>query len=217
MKDRTIEPLIGFVKFTGLPMAVFYCRPKVYHVDKRKKIKTKLPKSCIVMSNHTSLWDFPLYLATFYFKTIHFVMGEVLFRKSKAFSNFLFAMGGIYVDRDQHNFSFVRDCLKILDRGGKVGIFPQGRLPVNGKPFPFMPGVTVLALKTDAPIIPVYTDGNYGLFKPVHVMIGEEIHIRDYTQMDEPDGKEIKRLTKILEEKNYELKAELEKRLGKKL
>lgn len=212
MKDKTIEPLIGIVKTTGLP-ALFYCRPKIYHVNPKKKIKTKLPKPCIVMSNHTSLWDFPLYLAVFYFRTIHFVMGEVLFKKSKLFSWFLYSIGGIYVDRDAHSFGFVRDCLRILDRGGSVGIFPQGRLPVGGKPFHFMPGVTVLALKTDAPIIPVYTDGNYGILKPVHVIIGEEIHIRDYTDMEEPDGQEIKRLTKILEKKTFELKDIMEKRI----
>ena len=215
LKDRTIPPMVALVKVTGLPFALFYTRPKVYHMNPKKR-GTRLPKPCIVMSNHTSLVDFPFYLAVFYFRTIHFLMGEVLFRKNKLFSWLLYSLGGIYVDRDQHSFDFVRQALHILDKGGTVGIFPQGRLPVNGKPFPYMPGITVLALKTDAPIIPVYTDGNYGMFKTVHVMIGEEIHIRDYTTEEKPNGEEIKRLTKLLEEKNYELKAELERRLAKK-
>ena len=59
MKDRTIIPLLGFVKFSGLPLKAFYMRPKFYHMDPAKK-GHRLPKSCIVMSNHTSLWDFPL-------------------------------------------------------------------------------------------------------------------------------------------------------------
>ena len=215
MKDRTIIPLLGFVKFTGLPLKAFYMRPKFYHMDPSKK-GHHLPKKCIVMSNHTSLWDFPLYLGAFYFQTIHFVMGEVLFRRGKLFGWFLYSLGGIYVDRDQHSFNFVRDCLKYLDKGKRVGIFPQGRLPVNGRFFPYMPGVTVLALKTDAPIIPLYTDGNYGLFKPVRIMIGEPIYIRDLTDQEEPDGQEIKRLTRVLEEKTLEMKAELERRLSEK-
>ena len=213
MKDKTNIPLLGFVKVTGYPVALFYMRAKKYYINQKKK---DLPKKCIVMSNHTSLLDFPMYLGTFYTKTIHWLMSEALFKKSRLFSWFLLSLGGIYVDRTQHNFDFVRDALKILDKGGKVGVFPQGRIPVGGRKFPYMPGITVLALQTDAPIIPLYTDGNYGFFKTVHVMIGEEIHIRDYTDQERPDGAEIKRLTKILEEKSYELRDELLKRLTKK-
>jgi 1-acyl-sn-glycerol-3-phosphate acyltransferase len=181
-----------------------------------KKKHYKLPKPAIVMSNHTSLWDHPFYMRVFFFRTIHWLMGEVLFQKSKFFSWFLFSMGGIYVDRESHSFACIKDALKLLDKGKTVGVFPQGRLPVNGVPFPFMPGITMLALRTDAPIVPVYTDGNYGMFKTVHVMIGEEIHIRDYTTAKVPSGDEVRRLTKILEEKNNELKAELERRLAEK-
>jgi 1-acyl-sn-glycerol-3-phosphate acyltransferase len=213
MKDKTIEPLVAFVKFTGFPVAIFYMRPKIYYMDQKKK-HYKLPKPCIVMSNHTSLWDHPFYMRVFLFRTIHWLMGEVLFQKSKFFSWFLYSMGGIYVDREAHNFNCIRDALKLLEKGKTVGVFPQGRLPVNGVPFPFMPGIAMLATRTDAPIVPVYTDGNYGMFKRVHVIIGEEIYIKDYMKTKKPSGEEIRRLTKILEEKNNELKAELERRLA---
>jgi len=213
MKDKTIEPLVAFVKFTGFPVAIFYMRPKIYYMDPKKK-HYKLPKPCIVMSNHTSLWDHPFYMRVFLFRTIHWLMGEVLFQKSKFFSWFLYSMGGIYVDREAHNFNCIRDALKLLEKGKTVGVFPQGRLPVNGVPFPFMPGIAMLATRTDAPIVPVYTDGNYGMFKRVHVIIGEEIYIKDYMKTKKPSGEEIRRLTKILEEKNNELKAELERRLA---
>ena len=118
------------------------------------------------------------------------------------------------MDREAHNFNCIRVALKLLEQGKTVGVFPQGRLPVNGVPFPFMPGIAMLATRTDAPIVPVYTDGNYGMFKRVHVIIGEEIYIKDYMKTKKPSGEEIRRLTKILEEKNNELKAELERRLA---
>ena len=94
-----------------------------------------------------------------------------------------------------------------------MGIFPQGRLPVGGKPFPFKPGIVLVALRTDAPIIPMYTDGNYSITGRAHVIIGEPIYLSDYVNGDEATDEEIQRLTKILEEKNYELKAQLEERL----
>ena len=120
------------------------------------------------------------------------------------------------MDRNACDFSFVEESLKVLDNNGVVGVFPQGRLPVNGKPFPYKPGILLIALRTDAPIIPIYTDGNYGLFKRAHVIIGEEIHIRDYVDSENVTDEELLRLTKMLEDKNLALKTELEKRLHKK-
>ncbi len=210
-----MNPLIlGFVKLTGIIPAYIFLKPKVYKAN--KNTKRFLPKNAILMSNHTSLMDFVLYLVIFCFRNIHFLMAEVLFNKGKLFSWFLYKIGGIFVDRDVCNFSFVDESLSILDKNRVLGVFPQGRLPVDGKPFPYKPGIVLIALKTNAPIIPVYTDGNYGLFKRAHVMIGEEIHISDYVSSVDVSEDDLKRLAKILEEKNYALKDELKKRMNKK-
>ena len=34
-------------------------------------------------------------------------------------------------------FDFVSHSIEVLDQGGTVGVFPEGRLPIGGKPFPF--------------------------------------------------------------------------------
>lgn len=205
--------ILGFVKLTGIIPAYIFMKPKVYRAT--KNAKRFLPKKAILMSNHTSLMDFVLYLVVFLFRNIHFLMAEVLFKKGKLFSWFLYKIGGIFVDRDACDFTFVEDSLRVLDNNGIVGVFPQGRLPVGGKPFPYKPGIVLIALRTNAPIIPVYTDGNYGLFKRAHVIIGEEIYISDYVSSDDISDEDLKSLTKILEEKNYALKDELEKRMNK--
>ncbi|MBQ4631387.1 MAG: 1-acyl-sn-glycerol-3-phosphate acyltransferase [Clostridia bacterium] len=206
--------VLGFVKLTGVLPGLLFFKPKVY--KQNKKVKRNLPGNAILMSNHTSLMDFVLYLIVFFFRNIHFLMAEVLFKKGKFFSWFLYKIGGIFVDRDACNFSFVEESLNVLDSGGSVGVFPQGRLPVGGKPFPYKPGIVLIALRTDAPIIPVYTDGNYGLFKRAHVIIGEAIYLRDYVKSENVSDDELKNLTKMLEDKSYALKDELEKRLEKK-
>lgn len=212
-KQKLSRFFLGFVKVTGILPALLLFKPKVYCLN--ENCKRRLPKSAILMSNHLSLLDFVLYLVTFPFRTIRFLMSEVLFSKTKIFSWFLYKLGGIFVDRDVCNFSFIEDSLEVLDKNGIVGIFPQGRLPVDGKPFPYKPGIVLVALRTDAPIVPVYTDGNYGIFKRTHIMIGEKIHLRDFVSSENVSDDEIKSLTKMLEDKNYELKAELEKRMNK--
>jgi len=132
MKDKKPNyPFLWFTKITGLPLFAFF-KLKIYCEDNDKSLRHP-KKPCIIMSNHTSLFDFALHLALFYFRTVRFLMAEVLFDGRPVLSRFLYAMGGIRVDRDAYDFSFVGKALDILDRGGTVGIFPEGRLPRGEK------------------------------------------------------------------------------------
>lgn len=216
MKQRNVNPFVlWFVKITGFLPAMLFFKPRVYYIDKKQQ-SLRLPKSSILMSNHKSLMDFVLYLCLFFGQTIRFLMAEVLFKKGKLFAWFLFSLGGVYVNRDTFDFGFMSESISILDKGGIVGIFPESRLPVNGKPWPFKPSIAYIAIHSGAPIIPVYTDGNYGLFKRTSVVVGTPIYLSDHCNSTDPDKKEIQRLTAMLEEKIGELKEFLETNANKK-
>ncbi len=215
MKQKNVNLLfLWFTKLTGWLPAWLFFRPRVYYMDKKVQGR-KLPKGSILMSNHKSLLDFALYLIVFFGNTIRFQIAEVLFNKSKFFANMLFGWGGIYVNRDTFDFSFMAETIKILDKGGKVGIFPQGRLPIGKTEFPFKPSIVYIALKSGAPIIPVYTNGCYGFGKRAGVMIGTPVHLSDYFQGNEPDKEQLSALLEILENKNNELKNALKERLDR--
>ena len=107
---------LGFTKLTGSIPAWLFFKPKIYRTKKR------LPKACIIVSNHKSLLDFALYLLVFPFRTIRFLMAEVLYNKGKLFSFLLNSWGGIRVDREDRDFSFVSESIEILDKGGTVGM-----------------------------------------------------------------------------------------------
>lgn len=202
MKQKKVNKIfLGFVKLTGAIPALIFFKPKVYRVSKNSKLK----KGMILVSNHKSLMDFVLYLILFFGKTVRFLMAEVLFNKGKLFANFLFAIGGIYVNRDACDLSFMNESVNTLEKNGNVAVFPEGRLPVAGKSFPFKPGVTYIATKSGAQILPVYTDGYYGLFKRARVVIGEPFKISDYIE-GELNEKEYERLTLIIKEKTYALR-----------
>lgn len=216
MKNKHfINLFTGFVKITGIIPALIFFKPKVHYINKKSQSK-RLPKPCILVSNHKSLMDFVLYLAVFPFRTIRFLMAEVLFNKGKIFAKFLYSLGGIHVDRDAFNFDFVSDSLSVLDDGGTLGIFPEGRLPINGKPWPFTVSTAFIATHTDAAIVPVYTDGNYGIFKRANIMIGEKLYLKNYCNNEKSEDEQLKELTALLEKKVYELKDELENRKAKK-
>ena len=209
MKQKNVNRLLlGFVKLTGYLPAMLFFKPRVIYVDKSVQSKT-LPKPCILVSNHQSLMDFVLYLCLFVRRTIRFQMAEVLFEKGKLFARFLFALGGIYVNRNQQNMEMMATCIRILDQNGTIGVFPQGRLPVNGKPFPFKPGVIYLALQSNAPIVPVYTNGNYGLRKRATVVIGKPIYIKDWCKTQNPGEQEIEALTLQLQNEVMSMKEQV--------
>lgn len=197
---------LGFVKFTGLLPALLYLKPRIRLAPGATR---RLPKCCILVSNHISLMDFVLYILIFPARTVRFLIAEVLYNKSKLFGWFLGAIGGIRVDRDAKSFEFVAHSLEILDEGGAIGVFPQGRLPLKGQQFPFTTSTAFIALRTDAPIIPVYTDGNYGLFKRTNVVIGAPIHLQEFCKEGLSEQEQLTQLTATLEATVYSLKEEL--------
>ncbi len=213
-KHKLSYPLLWFAKITGLPLYAYF-KFKIYYEGGNKRLR-RPPKPCIIMSNHTALFDFALYLALFYFRTLRFLMAEVLFDGRPLLNWFLLSMGGIRVDRNAYDFSFVGEALDILDRGGTVGVFPEGRLPRGEKDLPFKPGIVYIALRTDAPIVPICTDGSYGLFKRTHVLFGEEINIRDWCKSEDPSEEEIAEITLRLKARMDEMKIELERLKEKK-
>lgn len=194
---------LGFVKVTGIIPALIYLKPRV---KLAKNAKRRLEKPCILVSNHISLMDFVLYLVVFPFRTVRFLAAEVLYNRSKLLAKFLYMIGCIKVNRDAMDFDFVADTIEVLDKGGNVGIFPQARLPLNGKLFPFTVSTAFIATHCDAPIVPVYTNGNYGLFKRTDVVIGEAIYLSQFKKDGLSDDEQLKHLTNVLEEKVYELK-----------
>ena len=202
-KKWFINLFLCFTRITGwIPLLLFF-KPKVYRAKKR------LPKSCIIVSNHKSLMDFALYLLVFPVRTIRFLMSEALYNNGKILSFILNSWGGIKVERDDRDFSFVSEVLEILDDGGTVGIFPEARLPINGKPWPFTTSTAFIAMHCDKPIVPVYTNGKYGITKRTGVVVGEEFYLTDYMKEGLSTEDQLAHLTEILRERVFSLEEEL--------
>ncbi len=217
MNKKPSRFVMWFAKITGLIPGLIFFRAKLYYMT--PACPRRLPKPCILISNHTSLLDFVLYLFTFLSRNFRFLMAEVLFRKNSALSWLLYKLGGVFVDRNTCDFRFVGESVSALEKGWSVAVFPESRLPVPGETHRFKPSIAMIALQTDAPIIPVYTNGKYLKGKRPKVMIGEPIYLKalltEGIELDQnglPCREELYRLTEILENRVLELKAELERR-----
>lgn len=206
----------AFTRITGWPIQAVCFRTKVHYEDKRIQGR-RIKGAAIIASNHTSVYDFAVMLFTFPFRTLRYLMAELLFDR-KRLSRFLRAMGGILVDRDAYDFAFLEKCNGILEKKGVVGIFPEGRLPREGeeRPIPFAPSAAYLALMSDAPIIPVYTDGSYFCKKRAHVIIGKPIFASSLVDDSLSEKEKIEKVNGYLRQRIVELRDELQRQKDRK-
>ena len=200
-----------FVKITGFFPQLICFRTKIYFENKKSQSR-RIKGAAIIASNHTSVYDFAVYLSVF-FRYIRCIMAEVLF-KNKFMSWFLRSMGGIYVDRNKCDFGFFEEAEACLRKGGVVEIYPEGRLPLEGeeRPLPFKTGAVRLALDTGAPIIPVYTNGSYFAKERARVIIGERFNAADYYDEELSEKENVAKISGILRQRIIELKDLLDER-----
>ena len=194
-----------FVKITGWLVQKIIFRTKIYYEDKKVQSR-RIKGKAIIVSNHTSVYDYAAYLFVFFFTTLRCQMAEILYRK-KFLALFLKMMGGIYVNRDVHDLSCLDKSNEILSKGGKVLIFPEGRIPKKDeeRPLEFKPGAAILALMSEAPIIPIYTNGIYFTKKRVRVIIGTPIKIENLIDKNLSEKENVDIVNKVIKEKIIEL------------
>jgi 1-acyl-sn-glycerol-3-phosphate acyltransferase len=115
----------------------------------------------IVVSNHLSNMD-PAVLMCGIPRRLHFLAKRDLFRPGVA--QFLSAYGAFPVDNDaNHDLKGFNWCRKLLERGGAIGVFPEGTRHRTGGMQQAIPGMALLALRTQATILPVGITGTEGI------------------------------------------------------
>lgn len=139
----------------------------------------RLPEGgAILVSNHQSLLDIPLFLSVFR-KEIKFLakreLGEIpLFGKSMAYA------GNLFIDREDPRDAvhLMREAVRRIRKGQVVVIFPEGTRSADGSIGEFKPGAFYLAQKAGVPVLPVYIDGGLRalpkgslLFRPADLVV----------------------------------------------
>ena len=206
-----------FVKLTGWLPHVFAFRKKIYYEDKKSQGR-RIKGKAIIISNHYTVWDYPLLMFVFIHRTLRCQIAELMYRKNVFMTLLLKALGGVKVDRNSHDFSFINKSTKLLNKNKVLTIFPESRIPrpEEETPLPFKPSAVYLALSSGAPIIPVAVSGKYFGKKRAAVMIGKTIDVREWYQSELSEKENIDYINNKLREKVIELKNELERRTNGK-
>ena len=203
---RMIRFWNGFVKLTGWPVQLICFRTKVSYED--KSVQSRCIKGpAIIVSNHTSVYDYAVMLFVFFSRTLRYQMAEVLFKK-KPLGAFLKLLGGICVNRNGSDMGFMSESAAILQKGGVVGIFPEGRLPRRGEtpPIEFLPGAAYLSMNTGVRVIPVYTNGSYFQKKRARVVIGKPMDPEEHFDPALAPNENYRAFAAAMREKVMELK-----------
>lgn len=192
-------------KITGWPAYLICTRNKIIYEDK-KATNRFIKKGAILISNHTSLMDFPVWVFVFWSRTLRFQMAEVLFKRWWL-RIILKLMGGIYVNRNNCDFSFMNESERILAGKGVVGIFPESRIPLPNeeRPLPFKESAAYIALSSGAPVIPIYTEGNYFKKKRNTIVIGKAFYASEYEDVSLSDKENVKNVSDAFRNKIIEL------------
>jgi 1-acyl-sn-glycerol-3-phosphate acyltransferase len=125
----------------------------------------------IICSNHISWWDPPLVGCSIK-RRIYFMAKEELF-KNPLLGYVLKAVGAFPIKRGEADRKAIKKSLEILEQAKVLGIFPEGTRSKTGELQKPEPGVALIALKSNAQILPVAIKGPYKLFKPVKVIVGK--------------------------------------------
>jgi 1-acyl-sn-glycerol-3-phosphate acyltransferase len=206
---------IGLI--TGYPLQLLFFKRKTYYEDKSEQGR-RVRGGALVISNHYSPLDYIMNMFLFPFRKLHVVMSEVTFRgrKKKLFKFLTKFHGGICSDRDIMGMKFIDDSVEVIENGGLVQIFPEAHITTDGDMHEFKTSYLMIALRSDAPIIPVIIDGSYGFFKRSHVIIGKKIYLSDYCTSLNPTKEEILALNDIVYKKSLALKEELDLKIKRK-
>ena len=127
----------------------------------------------ILAGNHKSLLDIPL-LATAVEQNIRFMGKKELFENSLC--NYIFTkLGAFPVNRDGIDLKSLKTAIRILKNDEILGIFPEGTRNKEVELLPFKEGITLIAMKTNKPIIPFGISGKYRIGGGITIKFGEAI------------------------------------------
>jgi 1-acyl-sn-glycerol-3-phosphate acyltransferase len=131
----------------------------------------------ILCGNHISMLD-PVTIGVIAKRSICFMAKKELFA-IKPFAAVLKRLNAFSVDRKNTDMAAMRTAMAILRRGDVLGIFPEGSREKPGVEPKLETGVGLIAMRSNAAVVPVRIVGPYRLFRRTGVAFGAPIDMDD--------------------------------------
>ena len=186
-------------RFFLLALIPVYRIKKIYTGD-AEKIRGMIG-GAILAANHTGFSD-PLVLETaFWYRRVFYMVGEAAM-KGKIRSALMRAAGCIRIDRNIADLKAVKECIRVLQEGFFLEVFPQGG--ISEEEAGFKSGIMLMAVQADVPVIPMYLVPREKWWQRRRLVIGDPFYWKGYCEKQRPGMKDMEELTGLLEEKYHE-------------
>ncbi|MBF0216756.1 MAG: 1-acyl-sn-glycerol-3-phosphate acyltransferase [Candidatus Omnitrophica bacterium] len=136
----------------------------------------------ILAANHASYLD-PLVLIAVSPRRLHFIARETLF-SATLLGWVVRHIETISLKRGGRDKGAVKAALKLLHKGGALGLFPEGTRSKTRELKRARPGIGMFAAKAKVPVVPVYIEGTFDAMprgvrtvklRPIRVIIGKPL------------------------------------------
>ena len=140
----------------------------------------------LVVANHQGYFD-PVFLQMAIARPVRYLLTSDFYDIGWV-QPFFKLVGAIRVEKNGAARSAIKETLESLRQGRLVGIFPEGRLSLDGSFHPIQPGMAYLSAKSGVPVVPARISGSIrvlpkGQWKPtlanVTVRFGPPMHFED--------------------------------------
>lgn len=155
--------------------------------------KLRARQTAVYASNHLSYYDTPVLFAKLPFQFR--IMAKQSLWKVPFIGWYLNRSGQVPIDQStaRNTIASLNRCIQTLKHDIPMVIFPEGGRTRTGKPQPFVSGAAYIAIKAQAPIVPVTLVGTYELLpmhtyhlhpRPLSIIIGDPIPTVGLTSRD---------------------------------
>lgn len=131
----------------------------------------------VLCSNHMSALD-PMFIASALPRTKRlYYLGKKELFENKILKWALPKLGAIPVDRGHADLAAIRTSLQVVKEGYGLCIFPQGTRSRDNTRTPMLNGASMIALRCNVPVIPVFIDGPYRLLRKTEIRFGRPLDL----------------------------------------
>ena len=133
----------------------------------------------VVIGNHRHALDPVVMAMGIPHHQIVFLAKKELAGNSKFLRNMLIRLHCILVGRHESDMEAMRACMKAVKMKKILLIFPEGTRHHEGQMEHIESGTSLIAMRSKAPVIPIYFDRKLSLFKVTNLYVGEPIPYDD--------------------------------------